>query len=457
MESRAWEIGICGTFDVGNYGDLLFPLLAELELRERLGAVTLHRFSYNAKSPPDWPYAVTSVAALPEMIHRLDGLLIGGGFLIRFDKQVAPGYGPPSPDIHHPCGYWLTPALLALQHNVPLVWNAPGMHCNESPAWASPLLEMALTQSRYISVRDDRSRQALAPLTAKPISVVPDTGFRMQRLLDLAGPPSAEFARLRGTYGLDGPYIVIQATLGLEGFAAFLKEYAERLRNLRFLVLPIGPALGERHEIVGAGVPGVVRLAEWPHPHVIAELIGRSEAVIGHSYHLFISALTAGVPIFTRQDLSAGKYSALQHCSGIFALPADGAPDLEWFLVRLGRKAPSTAVVGAAEAVGAHWDRIADALRAKGEPTAPVLNRFWQSVPAILEQASFADVAMAAAAHSDAAAQRQALDEARARLAEASAEAEALRAQLADMMTSRSWRLTMPLRFAGRHLLKHGD
>jgi lipopolysaccharide transport system ATP-binding protein len=65
------------------------------------------------------------VAELPEIIHRLDGLLIGGGFLVRFDKWIAPEYFPPVPGIHHPTRYWLTPALLALQHNVPLVWNAP--------------------------------------------------------------------------------------------------------------------------------------------------------------------------------------------------------------------------------------------------------------------------------------------------------------------------------------------
>ena len=41
MGERQWEIGICGTFDVANYGDLLFPLIAESELTERLGADTV--------------------------------------------------------------------------------------------------------------------------------------------------------------------------------------------------------------------------------------------------------------------------------------------------------------------------------------------------------------------------------------------------------------------------------
>jgi hypothetical protein len=84
------EIGMCGTFDVQNYGDLLFPLIAQAELTRRLGPITLHRFSYFEKALPDWPYRVTSIAALPKVAEMLDGMIIGGGHLIRFDKQVAP-------------------------------------------------------------------------------------------------------------------------------------------------------------------------------------------------------------------------------------------------------------------------------------------------------------------------------------------------------------------------------
>lgn len=71
---QEWQIGIVGTFDVENYGDLLFPFLAERELGERLGNVCLHRFSYCARSAGAWPYPVTSVADLPRIMPRLDGM-----------------------------------------------------------------------------------------------------------------------------------------------------------------------------------------------------------------------------------------------------------------------------------------------------------------------------------------------------------------------------------------------
>ena len=167
-----------GTFDVENYGDLLFPLIAEAELTERLGSVKLLPFSYHSKSPPDWPYSVVSLTELPRMAPELDGALIGGGFIIRFDKEVAASYVPPTRAIHHPTGYWLTPALIALQHGIPLIWNAPGMHCNEIPRWAEPLMELAFTLSRYIAVRDQLSQAELARFVdPDQIAVVPDTAF----------------------------------------------------------------------------------------------------------------------------------------------------------------------------------------------------------------------------------------------------------------------------------------
>lgn len=446
MRTRPWEVGICGTFDVGNYGDLLFPLIAEAELTERLGSVTLHRFSYHARTLPEWPFEVTSVTALPQMIHRLDGLIIGGGHIVRFDKEVAPGYGPPTPEIHHPTGYWLTPALLALQHDVPVVWNAPGMY-KEIPTWADPLMEMVLTLSRYVAVRDESSRASLEHLTSAPVAVVPDTAFRIPRLLNLEGPPSVEFTRLCEVSGLDGPYIVIQPALGVEGFVRCLEHHPQQFRSLRFLALPIGPVLGDHQALIDPDLPGVVRLADWPTPLLIAELIGRSEAVVGQSYHLFITALASGVPVFTRQDLSKDKYSGLKHFE-TFELPPDGEPDADWFLARIGRTAPSAPAHAAYEALGHHWDRIAAVLRAEPAPTAPTLNRFWQSLPTLLEDAAARkDEAVAALGTQRVEAQGRTQDALR-RLAVRDD-------QIEEMITSTSWRLTAPVRFVGHRLRRN--
>src|SRR5262249_32260470 len=149
------------TFDVENYGDLLFPLIAQRELAARLGEVEVVAFAYHARAAGEWPFPVLSVAELPQLAAGLDALLIGGGYLVRFGKEVAASYAPPSGEIHHPTGFWLTPAMACLQHGVPLLWNAPGAAHDALPAWADPLLELVLSQSSYIAVRDEPSRAAL--------------------------------------------------------------------------------------------------------------------------------------------------------------------------------------------------------------------------------------------------------------------------------------------------------
>ena len=73
--TRDLRIGMVGTFDVDNYGDLLFPLLAEAELSRRLGSIKLHCFSYHQKSPPDWPFQVDQLTEFPNRLAaRNEGL-----------------------------------------------------------------------------------------------------------------------------------------------------------------------------------------------------------------------------------------------------------------------------------------------------------------------------------------------------------------------------------------------
>ena len=448
MSGREWQIGLFGTFDVENYGDLLFPLVAEAELSRRLGRVKLHRFSYHARTPPGWPYPVTSLTQLPQMVSSLDGILIGGGFIIRFDKEVAPGYRPPTPAIHHPTGYWLTPALMALQHDIPLIWNAPGMHCNDIPAWADPLLEMALAHSRYIAVRDNPSQAALARFVDKArIAVLPDTGFGVSRLLD-ERRPSAEFTRLRELSGLTEPYIIVQPIHSLDPFLRFIKNHSRQLQGFRFLVLPIGPVLGDHEAIAGNDLPGLVRLPVWPHPLLLAELISQAAAVIGHSYHLAITALAFGVPVFSSADLSVGKYTSLSGFETIFPLPKETETDPHLFITRLGKTRPSPAAGAALDQLAHHWDHIATILGEGATETQTVPNRFWQSLPNLLEAASDHSDTLKA----ECAGKQRRIDELDKLLALASAEIVTRDDRIARLYNSPSWKATAPLRFLMREL-----
>lgn len=382
-ERSVTRVGIAGTFDVENYGDLLFPLLAKEELARRFGEVEIRPFAYHAKSVDGgWPYRVESVADLPELIGELDALLVGGGFLIRFDSEVAPGYGPPSARIHHPTGYWLTPALLAIARGIPLIWNAPGMHCNEIPRWAEPLMQLAFGTAAYVALRDETSLKMIERFAADGV-VAPDTAFGIPRMLPETR--SLEFQALRSDAGLAERYIVVQPSLSMSPFVSLLRSNPSWLAGQQVVMLPISPAMGERADLFGEPLPGEVRLAAWPSPLLLAELIGRASAVAGHSYHLMITAATAGVPIFTWIDFAIGKFAALAELETVRALPRSADTAAAFIATLRGEAAPAKPL-DRFEEIDRHWDRVAGAIAGGTPCDRGAIGRFLQQLPAQLEE-----------------------------------------------------------------------
>lgn len=434
MKRRELKIAIFGTFDVENFGDLLFPVIAEAELQKRLGPISFHRFSYHSKSPPLWPFAVTSVVDFPHMADTFDGVLIGGGFIIRFDKDVAPDYAPPAPGVHHPTGYWLTPAMIALQYGVPAIWNAPGMHCNYIPEWSAELVKLCLDQSCYVSVRDEPSRQTLSDFGSKAqINVLPDTGFGIRRLID-PEQPSAELRELRQKCGLTKPFIIIQAArYGLEFFLRAVRNHPELFQDFQLLALPIGPVLGDNASHIIENLPGVVSLPFWPTPLLLAELIGQAEAVAGHSYHLAIIAQAFGIPVFSSADLSEGKYTAIAGLETIFPLKGNDEVDAGWIHSKLGKKPICQEAEATLEKLNVHWDRVATCMLQGKTDSAVAVSRFLQNLPSLLETP-----VIQADAH------RQRMDDLEMHLSLANE-------QLKQLHDSRSFRMTAPFRSMMRH------
>ena len=389
MKADHLEIGMCGTFDVENYGDLLFPLIAQAELSRRLGSVTLHIFSYSAKSDVKWPFAVRSLTELPRSAGELDGMLIGGGQIVRFDKDVAPGYRPSSPDIHHPTGYWLAPALMSVQSGVPVAWNAPGAS-PPFPSWAAPLLNAMLQSSAYVSVRDPLSREVLLPYAGDTaIEVVPDSAFGISRVLE-APHGSERFAKLREVLDLKGPYIVVHATRSSADFLDWVRRHTQYFEGYRWVALPVGPINRDSAAGLFDGIPNTAKLPSWPHPLAIAELIGAASAVVGVSLHLSITALAQGVPAFRPQDSLKGKYAVLSDFDTVFSLPTGQEIDIAWFLSRLGKKAPSPVIAAATDRLARHWDRIAAHItegRGARTPRRPLneLNELYEALRAIFD------------------------------------------------------------------------
>src|SRR5258708_737746 len=141
-------VGMAGTFDVENYGDLLFPLIAAAALEKRDPRIRVVPFAVNGRSEPSWPFHVRPMEEMAASLPALSAMLIGGGQIVRFDRC----YPIPVPaDADMPFAFWLTPAALAALNGKPVIWNAAGAATGWPHApWHDELLRQGFAASYFI-------------------------------------------------------------------------------------------------------------------------------------------------------------------------------------------------------------------------------------------------------------------------------------------------------------------
>ena len=390
MSSNPPRIGIFGTFDLQNWGDLLFPLLARRALTQRLGVVEVIPFSYRSKTAADWYYEVQSIGgSTPVAISDLDAVLVGGGHLIRFDKEIAPGYLPVYPRVHHPTGYWLIPTLLGAAAGVPVIWNAPSAS-SDLPKWAATILGLALRATRYIAVRDAASRNELLRFAPEcVVEIVPDTAFGVADVVDL-DTPSSELEELIELNGIQRPYILLQASDRAVEFTAPILAARDALAGHQFVEIAVGPALGDQ---VGNydcwGLADHVQISDWPTPTCLAELVAGSSGVIGTSLHLSIGALAFGHPVLLPCERAYSKYAPLEEHDTVSAMVRSDSAAGEKFARQVTAGARSPALFSVLEKVAAHWNRVAEVVRGGRLEPAPLgSSDFLMDLPFHLESAA---------------------------------------------------------------------
>lgn len=354
-------IAVVGTFDVANFGDLLFPELTLHELKARLGEVTLRRFSHRPMSSPPWAYPVEPLDGLPRALEQLDLLIVGGGHLVRFDKAVAPGYEPTSNAQHHPTGYWLGPTLLAANRGIPVVWNALGVS-SDTPTWGRALLASAMDAAEYVTVRDAPSLAELHDVhPSASVVQVPDPVFGVSAVLSDAATAAAA---VRAELSVNGRYVVVQPTAHLRARADEVSRAVNVVRatGRQVVELPIGPVLGDRAGLLG--LDDVVQPEPWPSPLAIVGLIAGADAVVGHSLHLTVVAIAAGVPVFRLNASPGSKYEVLSRFASVQLIPPDRR-DWPELVAAATPGSPAPDVLEQRAQLVGHWDRIAELVGAR--------------------------------------------------------------------------------------------
>ncbi len=347
---------MAGTFDVENYGDLLFPLIADAALKRRDPRIRVVPFSVNGKSEVSWPFQVRPMEELAASLSTLSAMLIGGGQIVRFD-QFYPVPVPANADM--PIAYWLVPAVLAALVGKPVIWNAVGAWTGSPRApWHDELLRHVFAASYFIGVRDVASRDHLAKLApGAGIELLPDTTFGLSRLWPLE-QETMEFTNWRRSLSLEGKYVVIQANAAVGSQLSRIEGLVKSMGGINAVILPVCWCHGDRAEEFPKMQGRVFPSREWLSPKLISEIIGRSEFVFGSSLHACITALSYGVPGARVPVYSDRKFELLDEFEGIVNIEKKEA--LSRLLSRGRWTEPR--VIEYADRLDLYWDKVSDAV-----------------------------------------------------------------------------------------------
>ena len=313
------KIAHFGTFDVENYGDLLFPLVLERRLSD-----VVDEFVHvsPADGAPDWGDCAPTVG-FDEFLKEgleVDGVVIGGGQILRASPTPLGLYdrGGLSPFVAYP-SLWLGAAYTAARDGLPLCWNAPGVPAPFAPA-AADFMRWTGSVTDYASVRDFESRRLLEEAGVSPdMGVVPDTAVEISRLWTEAEISAAyeDAFRHRGKrVPARAAAFHVNARLAGEDpavVAGRIDRICARL-GASPILLAIGPSHGdvETQRLVASRMASDPLLVEKPRSlREVAACVGRSEVYVGSSLHGMITACSFGrrcILVSAREDHKYGGF-----------------------------------------------------------------------------------------------------------------------------------------------------
>lgn len=359
---------IAGMFDMNNYGDLLFPIIAQHELSKR--NIDLHVISPTG-NPVDYLDALNSkqIWSALDPDFNFDGILIGGGYIVHthrmdflreYQNNIGASVAPST---------WLGSTLIGALRDVPIVWNAPGVPHPIRPG-VRKLALSAFKAADYLSFRDEGSVKLAGLEKSSNVKVVPDPVLGLSAVWS---KPSLEsiYYDLLEKLGVDKKVNVLachlrKRSLGKDSINIFVEKLVDVSQSKRFFPILLG--LGSAHndnetakEICALlSQRGIDSRALVPPTNLktIASLIAYSSLYAGSSLHGYITAKTYGVDAFLIAKPAYKKFEGLiNHLGAINDVSTDWNDAWSKIqAIKLCKKRVSSKIY---RNLDLHWDSIA--------------------------------------------------------------------------------------------------
>ncbi len=367
------KIANVGTFDVENFGDLLFPLVVRKRMRSFFPASDF-TFVSPTSGPPPWDDCVSTIA-FDEFVSgpSPDAVLVGGGNIIRSNSTNLAAYDSALTPLLAYASLWAGISARFIHNSVPICWNAVGVPTALSGS-LHPALSSWLKRVDYISVRDrDSSKFLLQAEGSLDVAVVPDTAWDVCDLWprdDLANAyvdafqsrgraPAERTLSIHLNDRYVGGFDHRQIAAGLDALCASLKCTP--------VLMALGPCHGddELARTVASYMSSNPLVLDKPGSlQEIVAILARSVAYLGSSMHGFIAASSFCVPAAMIASPAMLKFpglvDAIDRRSCLFHDWSGAIKAAPHLVEAFDTGAAAALQSGITRQLDNHWQRIAD-------------------------------------------------------------------------------------------------
>ena len=308
---KEYNIALAGTFDVENYGDLMFPEVFDRAMKKRDLKFNLFLFSPSDKAKEAlnesrMVYSFKDFEKLNDK-YNFDALIIGGGALIHYRCLKVRFPDRIKREEYYNVHSWISLMYLASKNNIKIIFNLPQVPF-EIPDELKNLTKIAFDQIDYFAVRDSFSKKYIEGLYSdnekKPnIKVFPDTVCLVDELWDYALLEKLRKKKL----GFDDKYMVFHfqytEKVSEELFEELSKVvYDAKNKGLKVVLLPIGYTHGD--EIIMKDFnKRCGGLCYFPNEKLTIEdmtaILSGCEYYVGMSFHGAIVSMSFGKYAFS--------------------------------------------------------------------------------------------------------------------------------------------------------------
>ena len=250
----SYKIAICGTFDVENYGDVLFPTILELALKKRGIDFESYLFSpVGAKNKPldtkpETVYCCDDFEKLDSEVH-FDAVVIGGGAILHYEKISVKLPDTSNYTDYYTIKTWLPIISYASARGIKTIINAPQAPFG-FPDSAKKLTASIFSACDYLAVRDDDSAEKIKGCfdnNSFSVKVVPDSVCAIASYYNKADLSKHAKAILKLKEGEAYAVFHISRFLPNEAFSTLARAVSLlEDSGLRPVFLPLGPCHGDR-------------------------------------------------------------------------------------------------------------------------------------------------------------------------------------------------------------------